>query len=94
MFQGQMLICQDYLSTSNLTALIIPSYVHACTLLDDSCLQFCQADVPGVLRLRKLIQQDVRSKIQHLSRVNYLWHGAKRVPVSFVPFGGPLASRV
>lgn len=39
-----------------------------------------------------MIQEDVREKIQHLGKVNYLWHGAKRVPVSFVPFGVPLAS--
>lgn len=34
-----------------------------------------------------MIQDDVRGKIQHLAKVNYLWHGAKRVPVAFVPFG-------
>lgn len=30
---------------------------------------------------------DVYSKIQCYGQVNYFWHGAKRVPVAFVPFG-------
>lgn len=27
------------------------------------------------------------AKIQHYGLVNYFWHGAKRVPVAFIPFG-------
>eukprot|EP00892_Ulva_mutabilis_P008664 jgi/Ulvmu1/616/UM001_0624.1 len=53
----------------------------------ESFCQFCMRDVPGMLRLRSVIQEDVAGRIQHLGKVNYLWHGAKRVPVSFVPFG-------
>jgi hypothetical protein len=29
----------------------------------------------------------VYNETEHYGRVNYFWHGAKRVPVAFLPFG-------
>ncbi|NJR43515.1 MAG: hypothetical protein HC767_13540 [Akkermansiaceae bacterium] len=40
-----------------------------------------------ILRVNRRLQEEVYGKIQHYGKVNYLWHGAKRVPVAFVPFG-------
>lgn len=40
-----------------------------------------------LLTLNHRIREEVYGKIRHYGKVNYLWHGAKRVPVAFVPFG-------
>ena len=40
-----------------------------------------------LLTLNRRIREDVYNRIHHYGKVNYLWHGAKRVPVAFVPFG-------
>ena len=52
-----------------------------------ACVQFCKEEVPSLLRLNRCIRDEVHGKIARYGRVNYLWHGAKRVPVAFVPFG-------
>jgi hypothetical protein len=40
-----------------------------------------------LLRLNRTIRDEVFAKIQHYGQVNYFWHGAKRVPVAFIPLG-------
>ena len=59
-----------------------------CTPTTHSCgVQYCKHSARKILGLKARIHADVRAKIQHYGQVNYLWHGAKRVPVAFVPFG-------
>lgn len=50
-------------------------------------VQFCKSEAPMLIRLNRRIRGEVHAKIHHYGKVNYLWHGAKRVPVAFVPFG-------
>lgn len=50
-------------------------------------VQFCVERAPPLLRLNRKIRDEVYEKIAHYGKVHYLWHGVKRIPVSFVPFG-------
>lgn len=51
------------------------------------CMQYCRREVAAVLELHATVRADIFARIRQWSNVNYFWHGLKRAPVAFVPFG-------
>lgn len=50
-------------------------------------LQFCRADARRLLAVREAVRADLAGRLAPWRRVAYVWHGLKRAPFAFVPFG-------
>ena len=49
-------------------------------------LQFCRNEAPPAIAMQQRLADAVMENIWKWGDINYVWHGMKRMPVSFVPF--------